>query len=87
MILTRNQFFLILFMIFLSIFFLPESLVPAYDAESCETNVPGLYVAGTVQAGVETNRVFIENSRDHGDRIVRHLLGTRERAGSGNAPS
>jgi len=48
--------------------------VPAFDAESCETDVPGLYVAGTVQAGRETHRIFIENSRDHGPRIVRHLL-------------
>jgi thioredoxin reductase (NADPH) len=54
----------------------PETLVPAYDPESCETNVPGLYVAGTVQAGTETHQVFIENSRDHGERIVRHLLAT-----------
>jgi thioredoxin reductase (NADPH) len=52
----------------------PETLVPAYDPESCETNVPGLYVAGTVQAGTETHQVFIENSRDHGERIVRHLV-------------
>jgi thioredoxin reductase (NADPH) len=52
----------------------PTTLVPAYDPLSCQTDVPGLYVAGTVQAGIETHQVFIENSRDHGDRIVRHLL-------------
>lgn len=51
----------------------PASLVPAYDPESCETNVPGLYVAGTVQAGRRTNKIFIENSRDHGARIIAHL--------------
>lgn len=51
----------------------PESLEPVVDPESCESNVPGLYVAGTVQAGRETHRIFIENSRDHGVRIVRHL--------------
>lgn len=46
---------------------------PEFDAESCETRVPGLYVAGTVQAGRETHRIFIENSRDHGVRIAAHL--------------
>lgn len=50
-----------------------ESLVPAFEAESCESNVPGLYVAGTLQAGRVTNRIFIENSRDHGPKIVGHL--------------
>lgn len=58
----------------------PRTLVPAYDETTCETNVPGLYVAGTVQAGAETHRIFIENSRDHGGRIVAHRL---EVAGAG----
>jgi thioredoxin reductase (NADPH) len=51
----------------------PETLVPAVDPETCESNVPGLYVAGTLQAGRWTDRIFIENSRDHGPKIVRHL--------------
>ncbi len=51
----------------------PETLIPAYDPETCESNVPGLYVAGTLQAGRRTNLIFIENSRDHGPRIVDHL--------------
>ncbi|HYG64067.1 MAG TPA: YpdA family putative bacillithiol disulfide reductase [Thermoanaerobaculia bacterium] len=51
----------------------PESLVPVFDPETCESNVPGLYVAGTLQAGRQTNLIFIENSRDHGPRIVQHL--------------
>jgi thioredoxin reductase (NADPH) len=42
-----------------------------------ETNVPGLYVMGTLIAGIESNVVFIENSRDHGARIVRHILERR----------
>lgn len=53
----------------------PESLVPTFDPASCETNVPGLYVAGTVQAGRKTDKIFIENSRDHGARIIAHLAG------------
>ena len=50
-----------------------ETLVPRFDPETCETNVPGLYVAGTIQAGREIDRIFIENSREHGPKIVDHL--------------
>jgi thioredoxin reductase (NADPH) len=52
----------------------PQSLIPVYDPETCESNVPGLYVAGTLQAGRATDKIFIENSRDHGPKIVEHLL-------------
>lgn len=51
----------------------PETLIPTFDPETCESNVPGLYVAGTLQAGRWTDRIFIENSRDHGPKIVSHL--------------
>lgn len=54
----------------------PQTLVPAFDPETCETNVTGLYVAGTLQAGRRTDLIFIENARDHGARIVRHRLRT-----------
>jgi thioredoxin reductase (NADPH) len=47
--------------------------VPRFDAETCESNVSGLYVAGTLQAGFDLGKIFIENSREHGVRIVRHL--------------
>lgn len=50
-----------------------QSLEPSFDPDTCESNVPGLYVAGTIQAGSRTDRIFIENSRDHGPRIVEHL--------------
>ncbi|MFA6239377.1 MAG: YpdA family putative bacillithiol disulfide reductase [Candidatus Hydrogenedentales bacterium] len=42
-----------------------------------ETTVPELYVAGTLCAGTESNTVFVENSRDHGTRIVEHILSKR----------
>ncbi len=51
-----------------------ETLVPVFDPESCESNIAGLYIAGTLQAGRDTNRIFIENSRIHSVRIVRHLV-------------
>lgn len=42
-----------------------------------ETTVPGLYVAGTLCAGCESNVVFVENSRDHGPAIVAHIIEQR----------
>jgi thioredoxin reductase (NADPH) len=57
-----------------------ESAVPRFDPATGETDVPGLYVAGTVQAGRETHRIFIENSREHGIQVVAHLA-ARLRAG------
>ncbi len=56
----------------------PRTLVPDFDPATCETNVPGLYVAGTLQAGRDTGRIFIENSRQHAPKIVAHLLRRRE---------
>ncbi|MCZ7643705.1 MAG: NAD(P)-binding domain-containing protein [Planctomycetota bacterium] len=52
----------------------PATLVPAFDKATCETNVPGLYVAGTLQAGRDTHAIFIENSRFDAPKIVKHLL-------------
>lgn len=46
---------------------------PMTDPETCETNVSGLYLAGGVSAGPETNKIFIENGRFHGQKIVEHL--------------
>ena len=47
--------------------------VPAHDEATMETPVAGCYIAGVIAAGRDTNRLFIENTRDHGERIVRHL--------------
>ena len=54
-----------------------EAQVPVYDPETMETNVPGLYLAGTAAAGrrQERYRLFIENSHAHVGRIVRALTG------------
>ena len=51
------------------------SLVPVYDSTTYETNVPGLYLCGTVVAGIHTEKVFIENGRDHAAAIVDHIAG------------
>lgn len=49
--------------------------IPAHDPETLETTVPGVFIAGVVVAGFDANKVFIENGRYHGDRIVARLLG------------
>ena len=49
--------------------------IPAHDAETLETSVPGLFIAGVVTAGFDANKVFIENGRYHGDKIVARLQG------------
>jgi thioredoxin reductase (NADPH) len=55
---------------------------PATDPETCETNVSGLFLAGGIVAGKETNRIFIENGRFHGEKIAAHVSGRAGRAGS-----
>ncbi|SDE31522.1 thioredoxin reductase (NADPH) [Pedobacter soli] len=54
---------------------LPESLCPAYNEETMETNVKGLYLAGVVCGGLDTHKLFIENSRVHAEMIVKHIAG------------
>jgi len=55
----------------------PTTGIPQHDSKSLETSVPGVFVAGVVVAGYDANKVFIENGRYHGDRIVARLLGQR----------
>jgi len=55
---------------------LGEERRPRHDPETMETNVPGLYVAGTACGGSQRRtRVFIETSHAHVDRIVHALTG------------
>jgi len=53
---------------------LPETLCPAYNEETMETNVKGLYLAGVVCGGLDTHKLFIENSRVHAEMIVKNIL-------------
>ncbi|MBL0060200.1 MAG: YpdA family putative bacillithiol disulfide reductase [bacterium] len=51
-----------------------DAELPMHDPDTLVTNVPGIYVAGVLIAGRETSRVFIENSRTHGEKILAHYL-------------
>jgi thioredoxin reductase (NADPH) len=43
---------------------------PSYNADTMETNVKGVYLAGVVCGGMDTHSWFIENSREHAGKIV-----------------
>jgi thioredoxin reductase (NADPH) len=53
----------------------PTTGIPEHDPDTLETTVPGVFIAGVVVAGYDANKVFIENGRYHGDKIVARLLG------------
>ena len=42
---------------------------PSLDSDTLETNVPGVYLAGSVTAGRNISEVFIENGRFDGEKI------------------
>ncbi|MNC96782.1 hypothetical protein D3C83_142420 [compost metagenome] len=49
---------------------------PRFDEKTMETNVPGVFVAGTATGGTQDRyTVFIENCHIHVDRIVASLTG------------
>jgi thioredoxin reductase (NADPH) len=50
---------------------------PDFNPETMETNVPGLYLAGTCAAGETQDRyrLFIENTHEHVAKIMQHLTG------------
>ena len=52
----------------------PDSYRPSCNLETLESNVPGLYVAGVVISGLQTNEIFIENGRFHGRQIIADIL-------------
>jgi len=50
---------------------------PEHDPATFESNVPGLFVAGSIVSGRETGKTFIENGRLHGEKIVARVLQSR----------
>jgi len=51
---------------------------PTHHSDTLETNLPGVYLAGVVCAGMLTSKLFIENTRDHGETIVEDIIRKRE---------
>jgi thioredoxin reductase (NADPH) len=47
-----------------------ETLKPALNLETFESNVANLFIAGGAIAGRQTGTIFIENGRFHGEKII-----------------
>ena len=52
----------------------PRRMRPYCNPETLESNVAGLYLAGVIIAGLDTNEIFIENGRHHGKQILSDLV-------------
>jgi thioredoxin reductase (NADPH) len=50
-----------------------EDRCPACDPQSLESNIPGIYLAGVIVAGMRTNEIFIETGRFHGGQIAHDI--------------
>lgn len=50
-----------------------KTWLPEINQNTLETNISNLFLAGSVIAGRNSNSIFIENSRDHGPKIVNYI--------------
>lgn len=50
-----------------------ENHTPEYDMDTHETNIKGIYLAGVICGGMDTHKLFIENSREHAVKIIEHI--------------
>ncbi|MEO8819722.1 MAG: YpdA family putative bacillithiol disulfide reductase [Ginsengibacter sp.] len=51
---------------------------PSYNEASYESNIKGIYLAGVVCGGMNTHRLFIENSRVHAEKIFKDIVAKRK---------
>lgn len=51
-----------------------EKRLPYYNADTMESNISGLFLAGVICGGMETHKWFIENSRIHAPMIIDAIL-------------
>lgn len=50
-----------------------EVMKPNYDESSFETNMKNIFIAGVICGGMNTHRLFIENSREHAEKVVQTI--------------
>lgn len=50
-----------------------ETLSPRIVGDTFETNVHGIFVAGSIVAGKNNNSIFIENGKLHGKKIIEEI--------------
>jgi len=46
---------------------------PFYNEDTHETNIKNIYLAGVICGGMNTHRLFIENSREHAMKILENI--------------
>lgn len=46
---------------------------PQINEDTCETNIENIYLAGVICGGMNTHRLFIENSREHAEKIMQSI--------------
>lgn len=51
----------------------PKTLRPQYNSQTFETNIAGVYLAGSVVGGRINSEVFIENGRFHGEVLMKDI--------------
>ncbi|MBD0331641.1 MAG: NAD(P)-binding domain-containing protein, partial [Chitinophagaceae bacterium] len=50
-----------------------EIMKPNYSEDTHETNMRNIYLAGVICGGMNTHRLFIENSREHAEKIIKKI--------------
>lgn len=51
-----------------------EYQTPTHNIDTLESNIKGIYLAGVIIGGLHTSKYFIENSREHGEKIIRDII-------------
>lgn len=47
--------------------------LPLFNETNLETTTEGLYVSGVINAGTQTSKLFIENTRHHASLVINHI--------------
>ena len=47
--------------------------IPCHNPDTMESNHKGIYIAGVLAAGKNANKIFIENGKLHGPKIIRSV--------------
>jgi len=51
-----------------------DAQTPIHDTDTLETPLPNVYVAGVINAGLNTSKLFIENTRQHAPIIIADIV-------------
>lgn len=56
-----------------------DKKTPVHNTDTMETNVEGVYLAGVICGGLQTNKWFIENSKVHAEVIMQSIVGSKNK--------